>query len=346
MRRILLLVCAIALTGSSNAIAKEMTQKAVMPATSPQNISKCIPQTIHSANLPLPIEKLVGNSANEVKVFFSDIDGTLIPLDKSAPKGTIQQSVIDGAKELENANIPLILITGRSSREGRLIAQKIGIKNQFVIAQQGAEIVDKNGVLIYEDGISSDIVKKIVLEVNSFNKKNGYSVVPFIYVKGIMYMFEDFNLPYILDKPVIINSISSIGKNFTAIKVGLYSSDINKLIALQHQLLKKYPKFNIVISADCYCDVSSKTATKGHGIKILSEILGIDLKNIATIGDAENDITMLKLAKDNGGIAIAVDNANDQTKQNANYISSSASNCGFLNAVKNVIKNNNLLKVK
>lgn len=337
MKKVLFLACTFVLFVSSSVSANEKMLKSPIPLGLET-------KTVNDS--PKSIDNLVGHHKNEVKTFFSDIDGTLIPLDKSVPKGTIPQSVILAVKELQNANIPLYLITGRSSREARLIAQKIGINNQYVIGQQGAEILDPNGVLVYEDGISSSDVKKIIGYVESFNKQNNHSIIPFVYVKGTLYMFDKFDLPYVLDKPVVISSISEIGRDFTAIKVGLYSDDINKLKTLQHQLIKLRPNLNIVISADCYCDISSKTATKGHAIKILSEMLKIDLKNAVTVGDAENDISMLKLLRDNGGLAIAVGNADKQVKENANYVTTSAANNGFLNAVKNVLVNNKVLKQK
>lgn len=301
--------------------------------------------TVASYDSPKSIDNLPGNFSNEIKVFFSDIDGTLIPLDKSVPKGTIPPSVIEAKKELNKAGIPLILVTGRSSREGILISNKIGIQKQFVIAQQGAEIVDSTGKLIHEDGIPSSVVKSVIADVNSFNKKHKHNIVPFVYVKGNLYTFKPVELPYILDKAIVIPSLDKLGKDYISIKIGLFDNDVNTLRLLQKYLAKKYSKYNVVISADCYCDISSKTATKGNAIKLLARELGYELKNVAVIGDAENDISMLKLLKDNGGIAVAVDNANTLVKSNANYVSASVSNGGFLKAVKNVLKNNELLKL-
>lgn len=310
------------------------------------NINNTKIDSLNNPCSPKPINQLVGSFNNEIKVFFSDIDGTLIPFDKTGPKAAVPLSVIEGAKELQKANIPLILVTGRSSGEARVIAQRIGINNQYIIGQQGAEIVDPSGKLIYEEGISENIVKKLVSEVNLFNKKNGATIKPFIYVKNRLYMFEEYDLPYIMDKPIAIKKVSDIGKNFTAIKMGFCYADNSKLKSFQQYLAKKYPDYTIVISADCYCDVSSKKATKGNAVKILSEKLGIDLKNEATIGDTEGDVSMFKQLRNNGGLAIAVDNASKIAKENANYITTSVSNAGFLNAVKNVLINNRLLQTK
>lgn len=338
MKKLISTACILVLA-SSNVFANEIT-----PVITKSQSLNLPAQTV--VTQPQSIDSLIGSFNNEIKLFFSDIDGTLIPLDKSVPKGTVPPSVIEGSNALHKANIPLILITGRSSGEARQIANKIGIENQYVIGQQGAEIVDPKGNLILENGIDSNSVKKIVADINCFNKKNDNAIIPFIYVKGVMYVFRDVEFPYTMDKPVKIHSLKQIGKDYTAIKVGLYSPDPIKLKGIQQYLASKYPQFTVVISADCYCDVSSKTATKGNAIKILAAKLGIDLKNVATIGDTENDISMLKLLKDNNGLSIAVDNANNKTKDNANYVSSSVTQGGFLKAAKIVIKNNDLLRVK
>lgn len=343
MRKRLFFVCIVALMIYSNSLYIDKVFASESGCLGPNNVKI---DSLNNSCSASPINQLVGSFNNEIKLFFSDIDGTLIPFDKTGPKATIPLNVIEGAKELQEKNIPLILVTGRSSGEARLIAQRIGINNQYIIGQQGAEIIDPAGKLIYEDGIPTDIIKKLVCEVNLFNKKNGTSIKPFIYIKNQLYMFENFDLPYIMDKPIVIKKLSDIGKNFTAIKLGFCYTDNAKLKSFQQYLAKKYPKYTIVISADCYCDVSSKAATKGNAIKILSKKLNIDLKNIATIGDTDNDVSMLKLLKDNGGLAIVVDNASKAAKENANYITTSVSNSGFLYAVKNVLVNNKCLKVK
>lgn len=349
MKKLSFLVCILLIMSSStssyaNQIAIDASNtKTGFEETKIQSLDQ---KVIAPTDSPKSINSLPGNFNNEIKLFFSDIDGTLLPFNKSIPKGIIPQSVIEGKKELDNAKIPLILVTGRSSREALLISNKIGIQNQFIVAHQGAQITNSNGELIYEDGIPSDIVKKIVTDINSYNKKNNRKVEPFIYINNDFYMFDNVDLPYLIDKPTIINSTADLGKKFNSVKIGLYSQNPKALIEIQKHLAKKYPKYNVISSADCYCDITSKTATKGNAIKLIAKKMGIKLKNVAVIGDAENDISMLSLLKENEGLAIAVDNANSKVKSNANYITTSSSNNGFLNAVTNVLKNNIVLQSK
>lgn len=75
-------------------------------------------------------------------------------------------------------------------------------------------------------------------------------------------------------------------------------------------------KFTFVQSATHYYELLPFGMTKGAGILKLAEILGIEHKKLIAIGDNDNDIDMIKKA----GIGIAVANAADSVKENADWI--------------------------
>ena len=290
------------------------------------------------------IDNLVGNFDKKITIIFSDIDGTLIPLDKEAKRGTIPKSVIKAFKKLKKANIPLILATGRSSGEARQIAQKMGNGNTYVIGQQGAEIVDSEGNMIYEDGIKNSDTIKMITEIKNFNKANNQDTKYFIYSGGNIYAFEDIDLPYLIDIPIIINSFEKLPSDTIPVKVGMYDENIENLKAIQNYIKQKFPNYNVNISADCYCDISSLTASKGKAVKKLAEILNIDLSHAAVIGDAQNDVSMLKEIKKHGGLTLAIGNAMPSVRENADFITNSASQGGFKKAMDEILRNNKKIK--
>lgn len=303
-----------------------------------------ISQPIQSYQL---INNLPGHFKNKIKIVFSDIDGTLIPLNKNGTRGEVPVSVKKSAEKLKKENIPFVLVTGRSSLEAIEIARRAGIEKTYVIAQQGAQIVTPEGKIIYNDNINNQDCKKILNDIDLFKTENHLNSKIFIFLDGELYTKEKVDLPYVFQKITVLNSFNELDKiksNYTLNKIGIYDTDMNSLKLIQKYLNKKYPKYNIVISADCYCDISSASATKGNAIKKLSAVLGIKLKNAATFGDAENDISMLKLIKKNGGLAIAVENANSKVKSNANYVAPSPSDDGFAKAIDKILQNNSLLK--
>lgn len=291
-----------------------------------------------------PIDSFVGSHKNRVKIIFSDIDGTILPFNKKGPRGVIPESAKVAAEQLRQANIPLILVTGRSSWEGKEMAKRMGNENTYIIGQQGAEIRNPKGDLIFQITITNCEAKKMIEEIYSFNKTHNQSSKIFVYTDGKLYMTEDYSLPYLIEKTIIVKDFNDLGQKLKPVKIGIYNTNIEDLKAIQADLKQKFPNYHIDISADCYCDISTNNSTKGKAVKKLAQILKVDLKNAATFGDAENDISMLKLVKNNGGAAIAVSNAFDKVKDAANYVTLPVTEGGFAKGINEILKNNSLLK--
>lgn len=304
-----------------------------------------------STNSLKSIDNLVGNFDNKIKIIFSDIDGTLTPLTQ---KVNVPDSLKSGIKKLKQAQIPLILVTGRSSWEAKRIAKKFNIKNNYIIALQGAEIINPDGKIIYQDNISNKDFQKILKEIDLFNrfltttessKDLHYQGIKFFFlVDGKPYSKDNVDFPAVFQSVTILKSIDELGSSFTTGKIMLYEPDTQKLKLFQTCFKNKFPNYNINMVPSYYCEITSPTATKGNATKKLADILGVDLKNAATFGDAENDISMLKQVRSQGGLAIAVDNAMDSVKNNADFVTSSVYKDGFAKAVDKILENNARLK--
>ncbi len=89
-------------------------------------------------------------------------------------------------------------------------------------------------------------------------------------------------------------------------------SKVKKIIAES-----KYASlYEFVQSGSHYYELLPIGATKGNGLKRLTELLGVDKNKTIAIGDNENDISMLKTAK----VGIAVQNAGTKVKQAADIV--------------------------
>ena len=83
-------------------------------------------------------------------------------------------------------------------------------------------------------------------------------------------------------------------------------------------------------SLSCYhagrniMEIASAHLNKLNGIKVLSDIVGIPLENIAAIGDSDNDLSMIEGV----GLGMAVANASPIIKNAAMYISNSDNDHG------------------
>ena len=79
-----------------------------------------------------------------------------------------------------------------------------------------------------------------------------------------------------------------------------------------------------------FTDITAKGADKGEGIRALAAHLGLDPHYTIAFGDGGNDTSMIRAA----GIGVAMGNALDSLKAEADYTTTSVDNDGILNALR------------
>lgn len=79
-----------------------------------------------------------------------------------------------------------------------------------------------------------------------------------------------------------------------------------------------------------FTDITAQDADKGKGILAMAAHLGLDPHCTMAFGDGGNDTSMIKAA----GIGVAMGNALDSLKQEADYTTTSVDDNGILNALR------------
>ena len=79
-----------------------------------------------------------------------------------------------------------------------------------------------------------------------------------------------------------------------------------------------------------FTDITARGADKGEGILAMAAHLGLDPNRTMAFGDGGNDTSMIRRA----GIGVAMGNALDSLKQEANYVTTSVDEDGVLNALR------------
>ena len=75
-------------------------------------------------------------------------------------------------------------------------------------------------------------------------------------------------------------------------------------------------------SCDQYLEVVPKGMNKGEAVKMLCQMMGVDIADAVSVGDAANDLTMIEAA----GIGVAMANATEEVKAVADYITTRDNN--------------------
>ena len=175
-----------------------------------------------------------------------------------------------------------------------------------------------------------------------------------IYTDGEI-IVESKNDSEVLDSGINANNEKIEGKNIE--KEINKNEDILKLLclmigdknALENAIKKLNNMENIETSGICnylyrtkdkkyesaYIDIMKKGVSKRNAINIVADQLGIKQEEIIVMGDGKNDIPMFEGV----GLSVAMENAVDEVKGKADYITASNNDDGVAKAIKKFIFN-------
>ncbi len=287
------------------------------------------------------IKKMIGVVKNKmslaakngkVQMIALDLDGTIIN-----NGNIISDKSIDTIKKAAEQGIVVAVCTGRVLMEiPDEVKQMSGI--QYFITSNGAAIYDNKFVCVYEDPIPKAVADKAIEILDD------YVCLLDLYVGGNGYVqsenIDNINR-YKIDSgfiPVFMNSRVRVDdihefyntQNPDIEKINLFFADLDERREAIARLGQLMPPPNVTYSMGNNLEINSSTCCKGQGVCFLSRKLGIEPENIMTIGDSNNDISMLEYA----GFSVAMGNAPDSVKSSAKYVTDTCENDGAAKAIE------------
>ena len=129
------------------------------------------------------------------------------------------------------------------------------------------------------------------------------------------------------EEPVVLKLIFSSAQELSQVKKALENvTDLN----ITHIFKKGKYKDKIIDKEYEYLDIAPNNVTKGNALQVLMDYLKVSKEDILSIGDNLNDIDMFQVS----GIGAAINNASDEVKKFASYITlNSAEEGGFAEAI-------------
>lgn len=262
----------------------------------------------------------------KIKLVVCDVDGTLINQSE-----TITESLNTLRDYIAAKEIPFTLASGRCMSMLKDFIELLNIRMP-VIANNGATAIIGDGAL-WDDYIDPMKLKPAILSANDMDMViimgDGRSEVAYrhnAYIQNQIEKFGRYNHFHIpldsewpnlkLQKTLIIDP-EKPGK-------------IDKVIEL---LKPNESELNIVRYNDRSVDIMPKMASKGQALDRLTKHLGINMSEVMTIGNDKNDIEMIRAA----GIGVAVGNASDDLKKEADYVCEAENALGVLEALNHFL---------
>ncbi|SCP03964.1 haloacid dehalogenase-like hydrolase, putative [Plasmodium ovale] len=251
---------------------------------------------------------------DEIKIFFTDLDGTLLNSEHKISKFNLQS-----LKKAKDKGIKIVIATGRPlfSAES-IIGEDIKKTNLSLIPGiylNGCITYDSNGNKI----INHIINHKLKMEIFNFSKKE--NIIPYIIWysldKTFSFSMNDVIKDYMTVEcitPEIIDDIKFKDIIVYKILICLNKNNLSHVLKLyKHEFSHK---INVANTFKTYIEMFHYNSNKFEGVKEICKSYNISLNNALVIGDGENDIEMLQGVPN----SVTLSNASDKVKEYAKYI--------------------------
>jgi Cof subfamily protein (haloacid dehalogenase superfamily) len=255
-----------------------------------------------------------------------DVDGTLLTTDyriTMATRAAVQQ--------VTSLGVQVLLASARSPRALRLIMQELGI-NGLAISYTGALTCR-----LYPD---SHIPTEVVAE-QRMNLSSAHLVLRSALEQGISvgwYIGDDW---YISRWDAALHLEGTLTGVMPTIVPDLahFTEAPHKLLCIagEPELLPELSLLAKTLPQDCtgqfsyvnYLEITHQGVDKANALLALGQQLGIAPTEMVAIGDAENDITMLRLV----GLGIAMGNASPEVQAAADWVTDTNNQDGVAMAI-------------
>nr|XP_023923056.1 endoribonuclease YBEY, chloroplastic-like isoform X2 [Quercus suber]POE97294.1 sugar phosphatase yida [Quercus suber] len=260
-------------------------------------------------------------------------DGTLLN-----SKSQVTPANAKALKEAMSRGVKVVIATGKArpavieSLKMVDLAGKDGIVSEFSpgVFLQGLIVYGGQGREIFRRNLDPDVCRETYL----YSWENKVPLVAFTKDRCLTLfdhpLVDSVHTIYHESKAEVIPSVESL----------LAAAEIQKVIFIDtaegvSTTLRPYwsealrDRATVVQAVPDMLEIVPHGTSKGGGVKILLDHLGITAKEIMAIGDGENDIEMLELAM----LGIALSNGSEKTKAVANAIGVSNDEDGVADAI-------------
>jgi len=260
----------------------------------------------------------------------SDIDGTLLNVDRELSKSTI-------AQVQRVAPIPFILISSRMPAAMLHLQRDLKNESTPLIAYNGGLVIADNQI-IHSTFIAPTMIKHVAdqCKENSVHLSLYFNDEWYVPSMDFWAKREENNTkvsPSVKSTEEVIHTWTKEGKGAHKI---MCMGDENEIDVLYNYLEKNHSdEVHLYRSKPTYIEISHKAISKKTAIEMLLKhsFNTINMEEVIAFGDNFNDIEMLEAV----GMGVAVANAQTQVLEIANMVTDTNKNDGVAKAIKELI---------
>jgi len=265
----------------------------------------------------------MSRSPTKISLVLADVDGTLV---------THEKVLTDKAKaaiaKLKDAGVRFAITSGRPPKGMEMVIKPLAIDTP-VAGFNGGLYTDADLKPLEERNIPPEIAREVIKMIGE------HGMDAWLYA-GNDWMIHKADAPHAAREQKTVQFPPKVVVDFgdavdKAVKIVGVSDDHDTIHTCAKDIHERFgDKVTAALSQPYYLDVTHPQANKGAVVGYLSDKLGIPASEIATIGDSENDVTMFV----KGGFAIAMGNADDEVKAQADAVVADCDSEGFAEAIE------------
>ena len=257
----------------------------------------------------------------EFKLLALDLDGTLTNSKKEITPHT-RETLIRAQQE---KGVKIILASGRPTYGVAPLANALGLDKfgGYILAYNGGEIIDwRTREIMYKNLLDHDVLPYLY----ECAKKNGFAIVT-------------YENEYVLKEALLnVMKIKKVDNFLEAVKHPiakcLIVGEPARLARLEEEMREHLKdRMGVFRSEPYFLELVPKGIDKARSLSVLLDELGLKREELMAAGDGFNDLSMVKFA----GMGVAMANAQDVVKENADFITLSNEEDGVAHAVEKFI---------
>jgi Cof subfamily protein (haloacid dehalogenase superfamily) len=245
-----------------------------------------------------------------MKLIAIDLDGTLLN-----NEGHVSEVTAEIITEVRNMGHKVVIATGRHTNSALPIAEQLGLTDA-IVCFNGALVMNLTNrqVEISHSYIQNDInilTKLIRMWGYSFitSTQHGYQIE-----SQYGHLIDQFK-----ENGAQLELVNSFREIADPVLKTMIVGEEQELDEIERFIQPTVPHLQVVRSSEESIDVMNSKASKGAALEWLANHYQVKREDTISIGNYYNDVSMLTYA----GIGVAVDNAPDPVKQQADIIACS-----------------------
>lgn len=265
-----------------------------------------------------------GKWAGRISLLLSDVDGTLVTKQK-----VLTPRAQSAVKMLDEAGIGFTVTSSRPPRGLQHLIEPLELKLPIGGFNGGGLMRPSDLTIVEALQLAPDAAREAV----DITLKHGLD--PWVYTETEWYV-RDLDAPHVARESFTITFPPHVVRDFGETldhcgKIVAVGDDYDAVLACNAELDEALSGHASATRSQSYfIDITHPDANKGTMVTTMARILSIPTSEIATIGDMANDLLMFRKS----GLSIAMGNAADEVKKQANLVTDTNDDDGFAKAVE------------